>query len=177
MSKERNGPALRGLLHSAGIHQCERCGTSSDLQAHHKLPVIYDGTDDLDSLSLLCGTCHGEWHRYGDGWLPFEDFLRLPPYRELMLAHFGRLELHRALAIRPERSKVAKEHGKLVKAGLQRAKAQGKQLGRRKVGPEVQQRILELRAAGHGLNKVAKLVGCGVGTVQRVEREAQPCVA
>ena len=58
-----------------------------------------------------------------------------------------------------------------VRAGLQRAKAQGKQLGRRKVNPEIEQRIRELRAQGIGVCKTAKMVGCGVGTVQRVDRE------
>jgi len=58
-----------------------------------------------------------------------------------------------------------------VKAGLDRARAQGKQLGRRRVKPEVERQIRQLRAQGLGVCKTAKLVGCGVGTVQRVERE------
>ena len=58
-----------------------------------------------------------------------------------------------------------------VRAGLQRARAQGKQLGRRRVAPEVEQQILQLRSQGVGVCKTAKLVGCGVGTVQRVDRE------
>ena len=60
-----------------------------------------------------------------------------------------------------------------VRAGLQRARAEGKQLGRRRVAPEVEQHIRQLRAQGVGVCKTAKMVGCGVGTVQRVEREAQ----
>lgn len=58
-----------------------------------------------------------------------------------------------------------------VLAGLARARASGKTLGRRKVGPEVEDRIRELRGQGHGVRKVAKLAGCGVGTVQRVIRD------
>jgi len=58
-----------------------------------------------------------------------------------------------------------------IHAGLDRARAQGKQLGRRRVKPEVEQRIRELRAQGTGVCKTARLVGCGVGTVQRVDRE------
>jgi DNA invertase Pin-like site-specific DNA recombinase len=58
-----------------------------------------------------------------------------------------------------------------VQAGLQRAKAQGKQLGRRRVAPEVEHQIRQLRAQGVGVCKTAKMVGCGVGTVQRVDRE------
>jgi len=60
-----------------------------------------------------------------------------------------------------------------VRAGLQRARAEGKQLGRRRVAPEVEQHIRQLRAQGVGVCKTAKMVGCGVGTVQRVDREAQ----
>jgi DNA invertase Pin-like site-specific DNA recombinase len=58
-----------------------------------------------------------------------------------------------------------------VRAGLQRARAEGKQLGRRRVAPEVEQHIRQLRAQGVGVCKTAKMVGCGVGTVQRVDRE------
>lgn len=58
-----------------------------------------------------------------------------------------------------------------VKAGLHRARAEGKTLGRPAVGPEVEQQVLSMRAQGHGIRKVAKLVGCGVSTVQRVLRE------
>ena len=58
-----------------------------------------------------------------------------------------------------------------VQAGLQRARAEGKQLGRPSVSPETEERIRELRAAGVGICKTAKMVGCGVGTVQRVDRE------
>ncbi|WP_200177388.1 recombinase family protein, partial [Ectothiorhodospira shaposhnikovii] len=55
-----------------------------------------------------------------------------------------------------------------VKAGLQRAKAQGKTLGRPKVAPEIEERIKAARASGMGIRKVATTVGVGVSTVQRV---------
>lgn len=60
-----------------------------------------------------------------------------------------------------------------VTAGLARAKATGTKsgnaIGRPTVGEEVEQRIRELRAEGLGMLKVAKLVGCGVSVVQRLE--------
>jgi hypothetical protein len=43
-------------------------------------------------------------------------------------------------------------------------------IGRPMVSGEVEQRIRELRAEGLGMLKVAKLVGCGVSVVQRLER-------
>ncbi|MCG5494512.1 recombinase family protein [Ectothiorhodospira variabilis] len=55
-----------------------------------------------------------------------------------------------------------------VKAGLQRARAQGKTLGRPRVAPEIEERIKAARASGMGIRKVATTVGVGVSTVQRV---------
>jgi DNA invertase Pin-like site-specific DNA recombinase len=65
-----------------------------------------------------------------------------------------------------------------VAAGLARAKAtgtkSGRPIGRPTVGDDVQSRIRALRADGHGILKVARLVGCGVSVVQRVDVEGQP---
>lgn len=58
-----------------------------------------------------------------------------------------------------------------VKAGLARAKAQGKRLGRPTVGPAVEQRIRDLRAEGMGVLKVARTLGIGVSAVQRVDEQ------
>jgi DNA invertase Pin-like site-specific DNA recombinase len=55
-----------------------------------------------------------------------------------------------------------------VQAGLARARAQGVQLGRPKVAPQVERRIRVLRAKGIGKISIARRVGCGVSTVQRV---------
>ncbi len=58
-----------------------------------------------------------------------------------------------------------------VIAGLDRCRQQGKRLGRPKVLPEVEKVIQSHLSAGHGILKVAKLVGVGSGTVQRVKKE------
>jgi DNA invertase Pin-like site-specific DNA recombinase len=58
-----------------------------------------------------------------------------------------------------------------VLAGLDRVRQQGKKLGRPKVPPNVEKAIREHLSDGHGILKVAALVGCGSGTVQRVKRE------
>ena len=55
-----------------------------------------------------------------------------------------------------------------VNAGLARARAQGKKLGRPKVSAEVEQQIRNRRAAGMGMQKVARELGIGVSVVQRV---------
>lgn len=55
-----------------------------------------------------------------------------------------------------------------VKAGLARARAQGKRLGRPPVGITVERAIHKARDKGKGIKKIARQVGVGVGTVQRV---------
>jgi DNA invertase Pin-like site-specific DNA recombinase len=58
-----------------------------------------------------------------------------------------------------------------VKAGLARARAQGKCLGRPKVPARTEAAIHQLRAEGLGIKTIANRVCCGVGTVQRVVAE------
>ena len=57
-----------------------------------------------------------------------------------------------------------------VIAGLNRVRQEGKRLGRPKVSPKVESAIRAHLIAGNGILKVAALVGCGSGTVQRVKR-------
>jgi len=58
-----------------------------------------------------------------------------------------------------------------VMAGLARAKAEGKQLGRRKVGPEIERSIRTVLKAGKGIVSTARRLGVGVSTVQRVKAD------
>lgn len=58
-----------------------------------------------------------------------------------------------------------------VKAGLARAKSDGKKLGRPAKGNEVEQKVVEMRAEGAGVMKVAAALGIGVSAVQRIEKE------
>jgi DNA invertase Pin-like site-specific DNA recombinase len=58
-----------------------------------------------------------------------------------------------------------------VNAGLARARAQGKRLGRHPVSPDVLERIRAQLATGGGILKTAKALGVGTGTVHRVKRE------
>jgi DNA invertase Pin-like site-specific DNA recombinase len=60
-----------------------------------------------------------------------------------------------------------------VKAGLQRAKASGKCLGRPRTNAELEQRIRTGLAAGVGKKSLARQLGVGVSVVQRVA--SQPC--
>jgi DNA invertase Pin-like site-specific DNA recombinase len=58
-----------------------------------------------------------------------------------------------------------------VMAGLSRAREQGVTLGRPKVAGKVEATIRERLAEGHGMLRIAKALGVGVSTVQRVRNE------
>jgi DNA invertase Pin-like site-specific DNA recombinase len=58
-----------------------------------------------------------------------------------------------------------------VHAGLKRAVAQGKQLGRPRIDAAIEKRIQTQLRAGKGMLKVARECGVGSGTVQRVKQE------
>ena len=66
-----------------------------------------------------------------------------------------------------ERSKIQER----VKAGLNRARAQGKTLGRPKVAESVEKAVVAARAEGTGKRKIARQLGIGVGTVSRILSE------
>ncbi len=55
-----------------------------------------------------------------------------------------------------------------VKAGLDRARNQGKTLGRPCVQASVEQKIKAARRQGKGIKKIAQELKIGVSTVQRV---------
>jgi DNA invertase Pin-like site-specific DNA recombinase len=59
-----------------------------------------------------------------------------------------------------------------IYAGLARAKAQGRTLGRKPVSSKTEERIRALRDKGLGKLKIARTLRCGVSTVQRVLSEA-----
>jgi DNA invertase Pin-like site-specific DNA recombinase len=59
-----------------------------------------------------------------------------------------------------------------VRAGLKRARAQGKRLGRPPVSREIEQKVRTLRVEGHGMIRIAKTLGIGVGTVIRIANTA-----
>jgi DNA invertase Pin-like site-specific DNA recombinase len=58
-----------------------------------------------------------------------------------------------------------------VNAGLARARANGTKLGRRRVKPSVEARILELRANGDSILKIGRTLGIGTSVVQRVFKQ------
>lgn len=56
-------------LERAG-NRCEECGSTSDLQVHHKDPLFGEQRfnnpkNRLDNLLVLCRECHWKKHRHG----------------------------------------------------------------------------------------------------------------
>jgi Resolvase, N terminal domain len=58
-----------------------------------------------------------------------------------------------------------------IKAGLKRAVAQGVKLGRPKIDSATERKVRKQLAKGVGILKVAKSLGLGTGTVQRISNE------
>lgn len=61
-----------------------------------------------------------------------------------------------------------------VKAGLARARAQGKVIGRPKVNGGVERKVRQLRAQGMGIKRIAKEAGVAVATVYRILNATAP---
>ena len=60
-----------------------------------------------------------------------------------------------------------------IHAGLKRAVAQGTQLGRPRIDPAMEKRIQAQLRGGKGMRKIARELGVGTGTVQRVRQEME----
>jgi DNA invertase Pin-like site-specific DNA recombinase len=58
-----------------------------------------------------------------------------------------------------------------VRAGLKRAQAEGKRLGRPRIAAAIEDRVRALRRKGKGIISIAKAVGVGTSTVQRIVAE------
>lgn len=41
---------------------CQKCGLSKNIEVHHIVAVIEGGNDAITNLSVLCRSCHSEWH-------------------------------------------------------------------------------------------------------------------
>lgn len=49
---------IRQLVFSRYDGKCARCGSTEDLELHHRRPVIHGGTNDPANLVPLCKGCH-----------------------------------------------------------------------------------------------------------------------
>lgn len=59
--KQTNNEArAKAIMRDGG--KCVLCGSTENLQVHHKLHRADGGTDDLDNLVTLCEECHAKQH-------------------------------------------------------------------------------------------------------------------
>ena len=81
--------------------------------------------------------------------------------------------------MRPQASEGEAQHGLFCwtrrvgqgNEGLKRAVAQGVKLGRPKIDSVTERKVRKQLAKGVGILKVAKWLGIGTGTVQRISKE------
>ena len=64
---------------------CERCGAKSE-DVHHKMALVYGGTNDEENLAALCKRCHHEWDLYEDIGMEFDAFLLTPSFKAIASA-------------------------------------------------------------------------------------------
>lgn len=123
--------------------------------------------DRLGRSTQDLGNFMGELHSTGCGlYLHKQGIDTTTPAGQMMFGMFG-------LFAEFERSMIRER----VNAGLARARASGKELGRPRVTADTEDRIRELRAKGWGKKKIARELSCGVGTVSRVVAEEEPSSA
>lgn len=60
-----------------------------------------------------------------------------------------------------------------VISGLERAKSQGKRLGRPKIDDSIAMDVRRMLKSGTGILKISRLLGLGTGTVQRIKQELE----
>jgi DNA invertase Pin-like site-specific DNA recombinase len=93
-------------------------------------------------------------------------------YTEPHLATDNELARNLILATLSSLAKVeAQKISERTKAGLARARARGKRIGRPKIGADVEAAVRASLADGAGILKTAKALRCGVSTVQRIKAE------
>jgi len=91
-------------------------------------------------------------------------------YTEPHLATDNELAQNIILATLSSLAKVeAQKISERTKAGLARARAKGKQIGRPKIAPAVEAAVRDSLGQGVGILKTARTLRCGVGTVQRIK--------
>jgi 5-methylcytosine-specific restriction endonuclease McrA len=62
--------------------QCQKCGSTTGLEAHHKIERSDGGADTLENLIALCSLCHDEWTVLES--IGFDAWLLVPPARHLV---------------------------------------------------------------------------------------------
>ena len=61
--KSKNNGRYRRHIESEKV-KCEKCGSTSDLEWHHKILFSEGGDDSPENLAVLCNSCHQLSHKH-----------------------------------------------------------------------------------------------------------------
>ncbi|WP_211298936.1 HNH endonuclease [Kineococcus rhizosphaerae] len=68
---ERQAKRMSATVFARDGYTCCYCGTCAGLTVDHKVPLVLGGTNDLDNLQTLCGSCNSrKGHRPNLGMTP-----------------------------------------------------------------------------------------------------------
>lgn len=56
--------AIRNIAFHTYGYKCNTCGSSDNLQVHHKLKKTMGGLDEIENLEVLCRYCHEAKHGF-----------------------------------------------------------------------------------------------------------------
>ena len=119
--------------------------------------AVFWAIDRLGRSTATVASTMDELAEAGIGMFAFKESM------DTSTAH-GRAMLEMAAVFARLEREMIKER---VVAGLARARAEGKRLGRPPIGNKIRAAILELRSKGFGKLKIARQLRVGVGTVTR----------
>ena len=143
---------------------CAICGSTNDLHQHHVDPVVYSGRKRGNkkrySPSKSIGDCTTKeiFACLFDRGVISED-------EELTVCYYHHNLLHGIMRFQRV------EHGNLVKEGIERARKQGKTLGRTKIPPIRRAKVKELRDQNMSFRNISKRTGVSHTAVQRIVNE------
>lgn len=86
----------RRLLKENNIEHliCARCGEwRHSTHLHHMKALVEGGTNDVENLIPLCGSCHREWDEWDNGQVDFGVFLITPKIQDIRKVFFGRIAI------------------------------------------------------------------------------------
>ena len=139
---------------------CAVCGATEDLHQHHLIPVIKTGVKRHKKRY------NGDIQLKDAGWQ--DCFLRLfdlgiiTDDGELTLCSYHHNVMHGVVKFH------AVEQGKLIKAGMEKARANGVEFGRKPVIDEAEGKlIIEARNKGYSIRRLVDKFGHSTGSIQK----------
>ena len=139
---------------------CAVCGATEDLHQHHLKPVIKTGVKR--HKKRYNGDIQLKNAKWQDCFLRLFDLGVISDDGELTVCSYHHNVMHGIVKFH------AVEQGKLVKAGLAKAVANGAILGRRSImNDDLISKIKNLRKDNHSMRAIAKKCDVSTGTVQK----------